>query len=287
MKKQFISFVLLHVYCFLLVEVLVLKQLPVIRIEQMMFNFGGTQDGPANLIPFKTILPYLLGKNGALIAAINIVGNILALVPLGFMVPFVYSKIDWKKIVLLAVIAGLMIEITQVILHIGIFDIDDVILNALGVIIGFWLFKLFSKFSAPIKKTIITVILLISGLLLIFLTLSYFKKIIFPIGIESSDNAMLMPLMNNDSSNKAGDCCDLCNGTGGTGQIIAKGENTITIKGRKGTEEVINLNAKTVIKNSNEVIKAFDLKIGDRVTVIIDETETASLILVCGIAPKQ
>lgn len=281
MKSRIISLFFLFTYFYILIEVLVLKQLPVIRIGHMMFNFGGTQDGPANFIPFKTILPYLLGKNGALIAVINIIGNIIALVPLGFMVPFVYSKIDWKKILLLATIVSLSIEITQVILHIGIFDIDDVLLNALGVIIGFWKFNLFSKFSVPTRKVIITILILVSGSLFIFLTLSYYKKIKFPIGIESSDNAILMPLMNNDSSNKAGDCCDLCNGTGGTGKIKSVGTNSINIVRRDGVTQTIKLTSKSIIKTSAGPVLSSVLKVGAHVTVIIDETETASLVLVC------
>ncbi len=56
----------------------------------MMFNFGGTQSGSPNYIPFKTILPYLTGRGGLLIAAINIIGNIVLLIPTGFLIPFVY-----------------------------------------------------------------------------------------------------------------------------------------------------------------------------------------------------
>ena len=108
-----------------------------VQVGQMRFNFGGTQEGAANLIPFKTILFYLQGHNGFLIAFINIIGNIVALVPLGLLLPFVFQKLNWKKILLISFVAGLAIELVQMCLHIGIFDIDDVILNGLGVIVGF------------------------------------------------------------------------------------------------------------------------------------------------------
>ena len=80
-------------------------------------------------------------------------------------------------------------------------------------------------------------------------------------------------------------CCDPCNGTGGTGEIIAISINTITIKGRKENEssQVIKLTEKTIIKNAAGPILAHTLKMGDHVTVVIDETETASLVLVCGL----
>jgi glycopeptide antibiotics resistance protein len=121
------------------------------RVGHMRIKLGGTREGVSNLIPFKTILFYLKGHNGVLIASINIFGNIIALVPLGFLVPFVFQKMNWTKIILLASITGLTIELTQLVLHIGIFDIDDVILNGIGVMIGFWIFNRYSNIS---KRTI-------------------------------------------------------------------------------------------------------------------------------------
>ena len=70
-----------------------------------------------------------------MIAGINLIGNIALLVPIGILVPFLYENITWKKSLVLAFFSGLIIEVMQVMLHVGIFDIDDVILNALGVMI--------------------------------------------------------------------------------------------------------------------------------------------------------
>ena len=116
-----------------------------IRMGPVMLNFGGTQVGDPNFVPFKTILPYVLGEYGFMIGALNIIGNIAFLVPIGFLLPFVFARIDWKKSLALAILSGMMIELTQVVLHLGIFDIDDVILNGLGVMVGFWMYLLFQK----------------------------------------------------------------------------------------------------------------------------------------------
>jgi glycopeptide antibiotics resistance protein len=283
MKKNIISILLLLTYLFILVKVLVLKDLAMVQVGQMRFNFGGTQEGAANLIPFKTILYYLKGYNGFLIAFINIIGNIIALVPLGFLLPFIFTKINWKKIILIAISTGFIIEITQAILHIGIFDIDDVILNALGVIIGFWKFKIFSNFSKKNQSILSVALTGILGVLILLLTLSYKKILKLPFGITPSiEREALTQIQNKVASN--GDCCDLCNGTGGTGVIVSLNENGINIKGKKGKDEFIKITAKTIIKNSKSAITKLELEIGDHVTVVIDESETASLILVCGIA---
>lgn len=270
-------------YLFILIKVLVLKDLAMVRVNQMRFNFGGTQSGPANLIPFKTIFYYLQGNNGLLIACINILGNIIALVPLGFLVPLVFSNINWKKSVALAILSGLTIEWTQLYLQIGIFDIDDVFLNGLGVMIGFWKFKLFYKLSVKAQNILSGIVLSVIGFLFLLLTLSYFKIVQTPIGIEPSiDRGPLPMLQINTTGTK--NCCDLCGGTGGTGEIIQIGENDFTIKSRKGIDELIHLTSNTQIKNSKGNINKSVLKTGDHVTVVIDETETASLVLVCGIA---
>lgn len=285
MKKYILPFLLLITYLLILVKILVLKDLAMVRVGHLRLNFGGTQEGASNLIPFKTILYYLQGNNGLLIAAINIVGNIIALVPLGFLVPFLYQHINWKKTILLSIIIGFSIETTQLVLHIGIFDIDDVILNATGVIIGFWIFNIFSHFSKNVKSIISGITLCILGVVILFFTLSYFKIVAMPIGIEASTGRDPLPILKDNSVLSKG-CCDLCNGTGGTGQILSISGNAILIKSRNGKDELIHLTPKTEIKNSNGVITKTILKIGDHVTVVIDESETASLILVCGIAVK-
>jgi glycopeptide antibiotics resistance protein len=284
MKKLIIPLGLLVLYCVLLIEVLVLKSLPLIRVGHMMFNFGGTQDGPANLIPLKTLVFYLSGRNGFLIAAINILGNIIALVPLGLLMPFVFSNMNWKKTILLAIITGILIETTQVIMHIGIFDIDDVLLNGVGVIIGFWMYTIYAKFSEKVKRIMNVAAVSISLVFILLCGLSYYKMIKLPISLESNMESNRLPPMPETGENKNNpNCCDLCNGTGGTGEIISTDSNAITIKSRAGKVEKILLTNKTTVKDSKGIASSTLLKVGDHVTVIIDESETASLVLICGI----
>jgi glycopeptide antibiotics resistance protein len=152
MKKRLLSGFLLIAYCLLLIKVMVFKDLPVIRIGSLMFKFGGTQEAPANFLPFKTILPYLMGQKGLIISGINIVGNIILLVPVGFLVPLIFRTMNRKKTLTLAVATGFVIEGMQALLHVGIFDIDDVILNGLGVMVGYWAFKIFTKMLRPKKS---------------------------------------------------------------------------------------------------------------------------------------
>lgn len=141
MLKRLLSGVFLAIYSALLIEIMVFKNAPVIRIGHLRFNFGGPQAaGEANLVPFKTILLYLLGEKGQVIAIFELIGNIILLVPIGFIVPVIYRKMTWQKSLVLAVATGLIIEGMQAVLRVGIFDIDDVILNGLGIMLGFAVF---------------------------------------------------------------------------------------------------------------------------------------------------
>lgn len=83
---------------------------------------------------------------------INILGNIILLSPLAFIMPVISKKFrSLKSVVILCFCTSLFIEFLQFLsLFIGNLrsvDIDDVILNALGVFIGFGAFKVLSRFS--------------------------------------------------------------------------------------------------------------------------------------------
>ena len=99
--------------------------------------------GSNNFIPFREITRYTFGSR---LFIKNIIGNMLMFIPYGFFVAY-YSKIDdWKHSFCLVLIASLVIESTQ--LAIGrVFDVDDILLNVIGGILGFLIYKVFKKFS--------------------------------------------------------------------------------------------------------------------------------------------
>jgi glycopeptide antibiotics resistance protein len=287
MKKRFLFISVIIAYSAILIKVMVFKDVPVIRIGSVMLNFGGTHEGSANFIPFKTILPYLMGKGGLIIGGLNIGGNIVLLIPIGFLVPFVYQKMNWKKTIVLSIASGLSIEITQLILKVGIFDIDDVILNAIGVMFGYWIFTIFPKMIGLIKENIIvfTITLCLISVF-VFYGVSVFQKSQPPLRFRPGT-------MNSqtDQFNKEGkgnlQSSDPCNGTGGTGQIVNVGKSDITIKRKDGVIQNIKLTNQTTFRNAIGSITSTELKIGNRVTLIIDKSETASLVLVCNVSNTE
>lgn len=143
MLRRFFPAVLFISYSVLLVKVMILRQIPVIHLGHVMLNFGGADTGPANLVPFKTISLYLFGHQGWMMIFFELIGNIGLLVPFGFLMPLVCRKMTWWLSLALAILVPLVIEGLQVMLRTGRFDIDDVILNGLGIMIGYWIYAAF------------------------------------------------------------------------------------------------------------------------------------------------
>lgn len=90
-----------------------------------------------NFIPFKEIMRYNLTSN---LFYKNVLGNVLLFVPFGY---FVSSILKNKRLfisMLITVITSTSIEVIQ--MNIGrSFDIDDIILNLSGGIIGYFIYK--------------------------------------------------------------------------------------------------------------------------------------------------
>lgn len=98
-----------------------------------------------NLIPFRSISPYLRNITEPY-AFKNIIANILVFIPLGFFISNKNSKNAFKApIICLGVI--LSIELIQLFFKIGFFDVDDIILNFIGSLIGMGINKILIKES--------------------------------------------------------------------------------------------------------------------------------------------
>lgn len=104
-----------------------------------------------NLVPLHTILQYvrLLSSSREILvqlAVINLVGNVVMFIPLGFFLPRVFPKLRrlWKTLLATGLSISL-IEIVQLFTLLGSCDIDDLILNLIGAALGFWIWKLTCK----------------------------------------------------------------------------------------------------------------------------------------------
>ena len=105
----------------------------------LLFQLVTSQDlpgGGTNLMPFREILRYDVGTKAFYK---QVFGNILLFIPLGYFATS-YCKIKGLgTITLVSLLSSITIEVTQH--YIGrTFDIDDIILNVVGGIVGFLIY---------------------------------------------------------------------------------------------------------------------------------------------------
>ena len=74
---------------------------------------------------------------------LNIFGNVLAFMPFGFFLPMIWKRTD--RLFLTAVSSFLMslcVETVQLVSRVGSFDVDDLLLNTIGRVLGFLAYRL-------------------------------------------------------------------------------------------------------------------------------------------------
>lgn len=114
--------------------------------------------GGVNLVPFQqswTLLRYYV-RNGLWTAVwVNFPGNIIMFLPIGFFASLFLDKPRWWKSVLLTAALSLFVEVFQLFVSRGT-DVDDLILNALGGLLGHWSFllvrRVFPEITAKCAK---------------------------------------------------------------------------------------------------------------------------------------
>ena len=131
-KKQFILYKELT-NLFFIVYILCLFQ---VVTFQDPFGFGSN-----NFVPFKEISRYSFGSR---LFIKNVIGNLVMFIPYGIFVSL-YTKMN-KKLgaFLLIAFASVSIETTQLLIG-RVFDIDDIMLNIIGGMIGFFIYSFIRK----------------------------------------------------------------------------------------------------------------------------------------------
>jgi len=93
-----------------------------------------------NLVPFHTLAIYLRNL-GSEFWLRNLFGNLALLLPLGLLGPIALPALDrWWRVALLAFLVSTAIELTQLAVPDRSADIDDVLVNVAGALIGYVLF---------------------------------------------------------------------------------------------------------------------------------------------------
>lgn len=136
--KQIMFYLFLVAYIFLLAKILLFKQ--VSHLE--LFYADRIISRTINLAPFATMFAYFSGENFNIwIALMNVVGNIVLFIPLSLYLQIFKKNKNILSCVALVCIISLSVEAIQYILGIGRTDIDDIILNTFGGLLGVVIYK--------------------------------------------------------------------------------------------------------------------------------------------------
>lgn len=98
-----------------------------------------------NLTLFKEIRRFYEYREvlGTRVVLVNLVGNVLAFVPYGFVLPELYPGLRrLYRISLCTFVFSLLVEFLQLFFRVGTFDVDDLLLNTIGGILGYVLLHL-------------------------------------------------------------------------------------------------------------------------------------------------
>lgn len=108
----------------------------VLLLFQLLTSTEMNTTSGLNIVPFTEIFRYPIGSK---LFIYNVIGNVLVFVPFGYFVSSYIKASRVSHILFISVITSLTVELVQ--LQIGrSFDIDDIILNVAGSIIGFLIF---------------------------------------------------------------------------------------------------------------------------------------------------
>lgn len=117
--------------------------------------FSSLEPNSINLVPLKSISHYLFNYSSLNYNTWfnNLFGMVIAFIPFGFLIPIMHNRIRKLRDVIIASISfAALVEVLQYITKRGIADIDDIILSAIGSILGYILLTLIVKSASLIKK---------------------------------------------------------------------------------------------------------------------------------------
>lgn len=270
LKQQNINFSLFHelgLWGFSTYLVIVFSQ-----TISPVFGFSAMPTGRVNLIPFSSLSHMItrsLYSGDLEWAILNIAGNILMFIPLGFCLPLLWQK--FRKgfpTLLFGLAVSSFIEIAQLFLIRGT-DIDDLFLNGLGTLFGFLCYlilqrilptlcqltryKTDSKNRVPfewyeIKSNFLLIIL---SVLICGFTANMLSSQVHPYSLIEGENAVLMNLETN--------------------QILYQKNSRTRIYPASTTKLITALTVLTYCKPDEEVI------VGEEINFIAPDASTAGL----------
>ena len=109
------------------------------QVQPLIFDLATAWPFRTNLTPFVNLTDYDSKRD----LLLNIIGNSAMFIPTGIMTPLLYKHIhSFGKVTLTGFAFSLVIEIIQLPFAVRCSDVDDLILNTLGCMIGYGIYAL-------------------------------------------------------------------------------------------------------------------------------------------------
>lgn len=109
------------------------------HIQPLVFDIATAFPFRVNLLPLVNLFDYDSKRD----LLLNVIGNVAMFVPSGIVFPIVYKRLNtFGKVLLAGSGISLCIELIQLPFSVRATDIDDLILNTIGVILGYGIYTL-------------------------------------------------------------------------------------------------------------------------------------------------
>ena len=109
------------------------------QVQPLIFDIATAFPFRVNLLPLVNLFDYDNKRD----LLLNVIGNVAMFIPSGIVLPIIYKRLDsFVKVILAGGGISLCIEIIQLPFSVRASDVDDLILNTVGVIIGYGIYAL-------------------------------------------------------------------------------------------------------------------------------------------------
>ena len=119
------------------------------KIQPLIFDVATAFPPRINLVPMVNLLDYEVFSE----ILLNLIGNTAMFMPIGIVWPSVFKKLNTHgKVIAAGIGFSLCIEILQLPFYDRVSDVDDLILNTLGYLIGYGICLLVKKITTVTQK---------------------------------------------------------------------------------------------------------------------------------------
>ncbi len=113
-------------------------------ISEVYGRIGEMRDYHYNLVLFREIKRFWNYREqlGMFATVTNLLGNVLIFLPFGFFMPMASMRRSFLNTAFYSLALSLTVEISQLLLKVGCFDVDDLLLNTIGGMLGYITFTI-------------------------------------------------------------------------------------------------------------------------------------------------